>query len=99
MSTMKKDEFLTEFAERTGMTKKAAGETLGHLTDIIKEQLREEGNSFRLWGVGILRNKRFAPRSGVAPQTGEPYEVPSRMKIKFNGSDAFEKEINQQVEA
>jgi DNA-binding protein HU-beta len=71
-----------ELAEKTGMTKKAATETLDDFVGLIVKHLKK-GNKVRITGLGILQVRNRPARMGRNPATGEAIKIKASKKVAF----------------
>lgn len=79
---MNKSELIAALAEKTGLTKKAAGEYADAFTDTVTETLAA-GESVALVGFGTFCVKNRPARIARNPRTGE------ELKVAASKSPAF----------
>lgn len=79
---MNKQELINEMAEGLGIPKKDVDRALTELADIVQDELAR-GNEVLLPGIGKLKTKQSAARTGRNPATGEEMEIPARTAVKF----------------
>ena len=84
---MSKSEVSAYMAEKSGLTKKQAGEFIEALVALATTQAREAG-AFTLPGIGKLVLSRRAARKGRNPATGEPIDIPAKTVVKMRLSKA-----------
>mmetsp|Transcript_2618 Transcript_2618/g.3494 ORF Transcript_2618/g.3494 Transcript_2618/m.3494 type:complete len:171 (+) Transcript_2618:144-656(+) len=89
----KKAEFVTALAERTGLTKKDADQSLQSVLDIITEQVGE-GKKIAFPGFGSFILKDRAERKGRNPQTGADLIIPASKSPTFSASKTWKDVIN-----
>lgn len=79
---MNKTEFIASIAEKSGMTKKVAGETVNLVLDTIVDALTN-GEEVALAGFGKFSVAEVAAREARNPQTGEAMTVAAHKAPKF----------------
>lgn len=77
-----KTQLVEMVSEKTGLTKKQAGEAVDAAMDAIVGAVRQ-GQSVGLPGLGTLSVKATAARSGVRPGTSERIEIPAGKKLSL----------------
>lgn len=80
-----KSQLAAELAERVGITKKQAVQTLEAIAQIAYKQAK---NTFTLPGLGKLVLVNRAARVGRNPATGEPINIPAKRVVKFRVAKA-----------
>lgn len=89
---LNKDALITAIAAETGLTKADAGRALDATLNTVKKGL-VEGKDVRLHGIGSLRTKLAAARTGCNPKTGEKIQIPARREVKFSVSEDLKKAV------
>jgi DNA-binding protein HU-beta len=89
---MQKTEFITEIAERSGVSKKQAKQVLDTALHIIAEQL-QDGERVVLTGFGTFEVRERRERQGVNPQTKEPMTIGATRTPGFSASNSFKNVI------
>lgn len=79
---MNKSELIAALADKTDISKAAAGTYFDALTDIIAKQLKK-GETVAIAGFGSFTVRKRAARTGRNPSTG------ATIKIKASKSPAF----------
>ncbi|TET63790.1 HU family DNA-binding protein [Candidatus Aerophobetes bacterium] len=79
---MNKAELVEEVVSRTGLTKKAARETVDTITSAITDSLAR-GEKVTLVGFGSFKVRKRNSRRGRNPQTGEEIQIPAKDVPKF----------------
>ena len=79
---MNKAELVEEVASQTGLTKKAARETVDTITSVITNSLAR-GERVTLVGFGSFVVRKRKHRRGRNPQTGEEIQIPEREVPEF----------------
>ncbi|MFO7265523.1 MAG: HU family DNA-binding protein [Limnochordales bacterium] len=73
---MNKTELIARVAEKTNLTKKAAGDAVEAVLEAITEALAG-GDKVTLVGFGTFEVRNRAARRGVNPATGEAINIPA----------------------
>lgn len=92
MSKVGKPEIIAKLADRTGMSKKDAGETLNAILDIISDELIN-GNSVSLVGFGSFAVKERSARTGRNPQNGEEIQIKASKTVGFKVAGGMKSEL------
>lgn len=79
---MNKAELVEEVVSRTGLTKKAARETVDTITSAITDSLAR-GEKVTLVGFGSFKVRKRNSRRGRNPQTGKEIQIPAKDVPKF----------------
>lgn len=86
---MNKDVLIKHLGEAAaGIGKAAAAALLEELAKLAAKQLKEAGE-FSLPGVGKLKVKERAARTGRNPKTGDAVEIPAKKAVKFVAAKAL----------
>ncbi|MGA0121914.1 MAG: HU family DNA-binding protein [Gaiellales bacterium] len=80
---MTKAEFIDQIAERTGLSKKDAGEAVEAMLDTIADTLKR-GGDVTFTGFGKFTVQQRAARMGVNPRTGEKVQIAATKVPKFS---------------
>ena len=89
---LNKDALVTSIAAETGMTKADSDKALTATLAAIKKGLVEV-KDVRLHGIGSLRTKIAAARTGCNPRTGEKIQIAERREVKFSVSEDLKKAV------
>jgi len=89
---MNKMEIIAVIAAETGMSKKAAGEYLNTLTDVVTEGLVNDG-VVKL-GFVTLKAVDRAERQGRNPQTGEAITIPAKKAVTAKFGKVIKDAVN-----
>lgn len=89
---MTKQEIIEQLADRSDLTKRAAGDALNALLDIISESLAR-GEKVTLTGFGTFLVRERAARMGRNPQTGEPLHIPAQTTPAFRAGSALKEAV------
>ncbi|HHV93028.1 MAG TPA: HU family DNA-binding protein [Firmicutes bacterium] len=79
---MNKSELISAVAEKSGLSKKAAGEAVEAVLNTIAEALAA-GEKVTLVGFGTFEVRERAARRGVNPATGAPIDIPATVVPAF----------------
>lgn len=79
---MNKQELINEISERTRQGKSSIGQVLDAFAAAATEAL-QAGEEVVLPGIGKLKTKQSAARTGRNPATGEEMEIPAKTAVKF----------------
>ena len=80
MAKLTKSQVLGQLAEKTGVSKKAAGL---FIDELVKLAYKEAKNSFTIHGLGKLVLVNRKARIGRNPATGEQIQIPAKRVVKF----------------
>lgn len=83
---MTKAEFIEVYAEKTGMSKKAAGDAVNAFFDTVVETVKK-GDKVVFPGQFKAEIVEKAARTGRNPHTGEEITIPAKKAIKVKFSD------------
>jgi len=89
---MTKSETLNALAEKTGKTRKEAGEFLDAIAELAYKETKGSGE-FVLPGLGKLVKKDRLARMGRNPATGESIKIPAKTVLKFRVAKAAKEAI------
>ena len=85
---MRKAELVDAIAEKSGCTKKAAGDMLEAFTEAVTETVAA-GEEVSLICFGTFKKKIRPERKGRNPQTGEDMVIPAAAVPTFKPGKAF----------
>lgn len=92
---MNKTELIDTIAEKAGISKVTAKNTVEAFTSILTQAL-SEGHDVNLMGFGRFSVAERSARSGVNPQTGKKIQIAAKTVAKFKpGSELSEAVENQ----
>jgi DNA-binding protein HU-beta len=77
-----RSKFVTKLAEKLDTTKTASDKLLLAFTEVLQEQLTEEGQAV-FPGFGRLKVQTRAARTGRNPRTGDVISIPEKQAYKF----------------
>ena len=80
MAKLTKSQVLGQLADKTGVSKKAAGL---FIDELVKLAYKEAKNSFTIPGLGKIELKNRKARLGRNPATGEQIKIPAKRVVKF----------------
>jgi DNA-binding protein HU-beta len=90
---MSKHEILSQIAEKTGVTRKVAGEVVDALVELAYKEARHQ---FTIPGLGVITLSDRAARKMVmrfGPKAGQEIEVPAKKVLKFRFAKAAKEAI------
>lgn len=90
---MNKTELIAALANKTGITKKDAGDVLTALLDIVKDAMAA-GEKVQLIGFGTFETTERAARTGRNPANGEPLKIAASTLVKFKAGAALKEQVN-----
>jgi DNA-binding protein HU-beta len=90
MAKLTKSQVLGQLAEKTGVSKKAAGL---FIDELVKLAYKEAKNSFTIPGLGKLVLVNRKARIGRNPATGAQIQIPAKRVVKFRIAKAAKDSI------
>ncbi|MDY3617898.1 HU family DNA-binding protein [Agathobaculum sp.] len=90
---MKKSDFVTLVAEKTGMSKKDTEKTIDAVFAAMSDVLAE-GDKLQMSGFGTFETKTRAARTGHNPRTGESIEIAAATIPTFKPGKALKDRVN-----
>ncbi len=90
---MNKTELVAAMAEQAGLSKKDAEAALKAFTDVVANELKENGK-VQLVGFGTFEVSERAAREGRNPQTGETMTIAASKAPKFKAGKALKDLVN-----
>ena len=91
---MNKAELIAAMAAKTGVTKKAAEESVNAFVGTVTEAL-EKGDKVQLVGFGSFEVRKRAARKGRNPQTKEEIKIPASKAPVFKAGKALKDLVNK----
>lgn len=88
---MNKLDFVKKICEKSGQSQSEVEKTLKAVSEVIVEQVRDNGEEVQLNGVGIFKQKVSEAHKGRNPFNGEEIQVKASKSIKFKVSSAVRK--------
>ena len=92
---MNKKELIAKIAEKMGTTKKAAGEQLDVIVEVITDALKA-GETVKITGFGAFSTVDVAERTGIiqlGDRKGETYVTPAHRSPKFKAASALKEAV------
>ncbi len=89
---MNKQELVDAVAEKTGVSKKNAGNTLDAVWDVITETLAK-GERVGVIGFGTFEVRNRAARVGRNPQNGDEIQIPAIRVAAFAPGKALKQAV------
>ena len=90
---MNKMELVAAVAEQAEISKKDAEKALKAFTDIVSEELKNDGK-VQLVGFGTFEVSKRSAREGRNPQTGEVMPIAASKAPKFKAGKALKDLVN-----
>ena len=90
---MNKTELINAVAEKTELTKKAAGEAVDAVFDAITESLAK-GDKVSLIGFGNFEVRARAARKGRNPQTGKEIKIKATKVPAFKAGKSLKDSVS-----
>ncbi len=90
---MNKTELVAAMADAAGLSKKDAEKALKAFTDVVAEELKNDGK-VQLVGFGTFEVSQRASREGRNPRTGETMSIPASKAPRFKAGKALKDAIN-----
>jgi len=88
-----KQDVVDAVANKTGLTKKDAGEAVEAVLDTVTSALRS-GEQVTFTGFGKFSTSRRAARQGVNPRTGEKVWIKEANVPKFSAGSQLKASVN-----
>lgn len=89
---MTKAQLIEMLADKVGLTKKTAADSVNTMFKIIMDTIAKGGNVV-LTGFGTFQLRSRAARKGRNPQTGEVIDIPARRVPGFTAGKAFKRTV------
>nr|WP_297274374.1 HU family DNA-binding protein [uncultured Agathobaculum sp.] len=90
---MKKSEFVTLIADKTGLSKKDTEKTMDAIFAAIGDALAS-GDKVQIAGFGSFETKERAARTGHNPRTGEEISIAAAMTPVFKPSKTLKDKVD-----
>ena len=90
---MKKSEFVTLVAEKTGLSKKDTEKTIDAVFAAMGD-VRAQGDKLQMSGFGTFETKVRAARTGHNPRTGEAIEIAAATIPVFKPGKALKDKVD-----
>jgi len=88
-----KQDVVDAVANKTGMTKKDAGEAVEAVLDVVTSALRS-GDQVTFTGFGKFSTSKRAARQGVNPRTGDKVWIKEAIVPKFSAGSQLKASVN-----
>lgn len=83
---MNKWDFIKRIAEKTGKTQTEVNEVITAMSEIIVEEVRDNGEQIAIQGLGTFRQKSAPAREGFSPFNKEKIQIKASRNIQFRPS-------------
>ena len=90
---MNKADLVAAMAEKDGVSKKEAVDSLKAFRDVVAEELKN-GEKIQLVGFGTFEVSERAARTGRNPQTGAEMTIAASKAPKFKAGKALKDSLN-----
>lgn len=87
-------EFITEMAQRSGMTQSAVSDLVDVVVDVMSSKLAED-KQVSILNFGLFETKKKSERISVNPQTRQRYLVPPAIVATFKPAAAIKDELKK----
>lgn len=87
-------EFITELAERNGITVKEAQQLVDCLTETMADTL-DEGDTITIQGFGNYEVKKKMERIIINPTTKQRQLIPPKLAVAFKPSNVLKEKIKK----
>lgn len=91
---MTKAEFIALVAEKSGLSKKDAGDAVNAFGEAVTDVL-SKGDKITLPGFGTFETSERAARKGHNPQTKAEIDIPAATVPKFKAGSALKAAVNK----
>lgn len=92
---MTKTEFISEIAEKCGLSKQKTAEVVDVMFESIGEAM-QRGEKLQIIGFGTFEVRERAERVGRNPQTGEAMPIPATRVVKFQMGSQLKEMVSEQ---
>ena len=92
---MTKTEFISEIAEKCGLSKQKTTEVVDVMFESIGEAM-QRGEKLQIIGFGTFEVRERAERVGRNPQTGEAMPIPATRVVKFQMGSQLKEMLAEQ---
>lgn len=89
---MTKSQFVAKLAEKTSLSKSQIGAFLETTVKTITNAVKK-GEPIKIPNLGGWKKRKSAARMGRNPQTGEPIQIPARVKVRFTVAKSFKEAV------
>ncbi len=85
-------QFVAKLAEKSGLSKSQAAGFLSSVVETITSSVKK-GEPVKIPNLGGWKKRKSAARVGRNPQTGEPIQIPARVKVRFSVAKSFKEAV------
>jgi nucleoid DNA-binding protein len=85
-------QFVAKLAEKSGLSKAQTGVFLTTVVGMITNAVKK-GEPVKIPNLGGWKKRHSAARMGRNPQTGEPIQIPARVKVRFSVAKSFKEAV------
>lgn len=90
---MSKVELINAVADQANLSKKAAGDAVSALINIVTKQLKS-GNKVQITGFGTFLVRKRAAREGRNPRTGAKIKISAKKTPAFSAGKTLKDAVN-----
>lgn len=83
---MNKWDFIKQIAQKTGKTQTEVNEVITAMSEVIINEVRDNGEQIAIQGLGTFRQKCAEAREGVSPFNKEKIQIKASRNIQFRPS-------------
>lgn len=80
---MNKYDFVRKVAAEAGISQDVANKVVNAVVSVLVPEVRDNGESITLPGLGTFKRKETEARKGHNPATGEKIDIPASRTIVF----------------
>jgi nucleoid DNA-binding protein len=83
---------VTKLAEKSGLSKSQTGGFLDRMVEMITSSVKK-GEPLKIPNLGGWKKRKMSARTGRNPQTGEPIQIPARVRVRFSVAKSFKEAV------
>jgi len=91
---MNKNDLIADVAERTGMSKAGASQSVEAIIEAVTDALKS-GQEVKIIGFGNFAVTQRAASKGRNPRTGEEIDIPASKSPKFRAGKGLRDAVNR----
>jgi len=92
---MTKDQLSGAIAAKAGCSKKEANDFINAFGEVVVEEVRDNGETIQIPGLGIFKQRVTEAHAGRNPATGETLNIPKSVTVKLQVSPAVKKVVTK----
>lgn len=86
---MNKYDFVKKVAAKAGTSQDLANKVINAVVSVLVPEVRDNGESLTLPGLGTFKQKNSPARQGHNPATGEKIDVPASRTLVFKAQPSI----------